>query len=81
MESLVKAGERIFNAERLFLVRAGLNKKDDTLPSRLTSEPMPAGPAKGQICELDRMLPMYYQLRGWDDEGRPTRKKLEELGL
>ncbi len=81
VEGLARAGERIFNAERLFLLRAGFGAKDDTLPPRFTSEPMPAGPAKGQVCELDRMLPVYYKVRGWDKEGRPTKGKLKELGL
>jgi len=81
VDSLVKAGERIFNAERLFLVRAGFSWKDDALPPRITKEPLPTGPAKGHVCELDRMLPKYYEFRGWDEEGMPTKEKVEELGL
>ncbi len=80
-DELMKAGERIWNMERLFNLKAGLTGKDDTLPPRLLKEPIPSGPSKGEVCELDRMLPEYYQLRGWDEEGRPTKEKLEELGL
>jgi aldehyde:ferredoxin oxidoreductase len=80
-KGMMKTGERIFNLERLFNFRAGLTAKDDTLPPRMLKEPMPDGPAKGKVVELDRMLPEYYKLRGWDENGVPTQEKLEELGL
>jgi aldehyde:ferredoxin oxidoreductase len=80
-DDLMKAGDRIWNAEKLFNLTQGFGKKDDTLPPRILTEPMPAGPAKGKVCELDVMLPEYYQLRGWDAEGVPTAEKLSELGL
>ena len=73
MEELETAGERIVNAERLFLVRAGFSRKDDTLPPRMTSEPMPDGPAKGLVCHLEEMLDVYYRLRNWTDDGIPER--------
>jgi aldehyde:ferredoxin oxidoreductase len=80
-DEVLKAGERIWNLERLFILGAGITGKDDTLPPRMLEEPIPSGPSKGEVCELDRMLPEYYKLRGWDEEGRPTKEKLEELGL
>lgn len=79
--SLMKAGERIFNLERLFLLRSGFTAADDTLPKRMLEEPMPEGPAKGQVVELDKMLPEFYDLRGWDRQGVPTQEKLKDLGL
>jgi aldehyde:ferredoxin oxidoreductase len=75
------AGERIWNMERLFNLKAGFTKKDDTLPPRLLNEPMPDGPHKGRVVELDKMLPEYYSLRGWDEQGIPTDEKLQQLGL
>jgi aldehyde:ferredoxin oxidoreductase len=81
IEELEQAGERIFNAERLFLNRAGFSRKDDTLPPRITEEPMPDGPAQGHVCRLDDMLDPYYLLRGWDENGMTTEAKLKELGL
>ena len=77
----MKIGERILNIERLFNIRGGFGKKDDTLPKRFLSEPMPDGPGKGQTVELSKMLNEYYELMGWDKEGKPTTKKLKELGL
>ncbi|NIP27066.1 MAG: aldehyde ferredoxin oxidoreductase, partial [candidate division Zixibacteria bacterium] len=80
-KELARTGERIFNAERIFLVRAGFSAKDDKLPVRIVKEPLPGGPAKGMVCHLDEMLDAYYPERGWSPEGIPTAEKLEELGL
>jgi len=81
MEEMMRVGERIWNLERLFNLDAGFSKVDDTLPKRILEEPAPEGPAKGHVCELDKMLTEYYQLRGWDENGVPTKEKLSELNL
>jgi len=80
-EEVLKAGERIWNLERLFNIAAGFTSADDTLPPRLLKEPIPSGPAKGKVVELDKMLPEYYQVRGWSEEGIPTDDKLAELSI
>ena len=80
-ENVLQAGERIWNLERLFNLKAGITKADDTLPKRFLEEPMPVGPAKGLVCRLNEMLPEFYNLRGWDENGVPTKGKLAELGL
>jgi aldehyde:ferredoxin oxidoreductase len=78
-------GERINNLAAAFNVREGFSRKDDTLPERLLTEPLPGGASKGHFItrqELDLMLDEYYAARGWDKEtGAPTREKLTELGL
>ncbi len=79
-QELLMIGERVTNLERLILNRYGFDEKDDTLPERLTSEPMPDGPASGQVSKLSAMLPEYYELRGWE-HGKPGSEKLRELGL
>jgi len=79
-EELLMAGERIFNLEKLWNLRAGLTDKDDTLPTRLLKEAIPSGPSQGEVCDISRMLPQYYQLRGWSQSGKPTEQKLNELG-
>jgi aldehyde:ferredoxin oxidoreductase len=81
VDELLRAGARIWNLERQFNLRAGFSKKDDTLPPRLLSEPMPAGPAAGRTVPLEPMLKEYYRLRGWDAEGRPRKEQLAALGL
>lgn len=80
-QRLHDAGERIWNLERLFNLRAGLTAADDTLPPRLLNEPAPSGTARGKVCELDRMLPEYYAERGWTADGVPTEELLRRLDL
>nr|MDO8082574.1 aldehyde ferredoxin oxidoreductase family protein [Candidatus Freyarchaeota archaeon] len=74
-------GERINNLTRSFNAREGFTSKDDTLPYRSTNEPLPSGPFKGQVIKLGEMLPKYYKLCRWNENGIPTKEKLEELGL
>ena len=84
VEELQKVSERIFNLERCFNVREGKDRKDDTLPARFMEEPIPEGPSKGMITtkqELDTMLDEYYQIRGWNKNGIPTKETLDSLGL
>ncbi len=81
VETLLEAGDRIYTLERLFLCDAGFRRADDTLPRRMLEEPMPEGPAKGHVVELGDMLPEFYRLRGWDEDGVPSAEKLEALGL
>ena len=80
-ERLKQTGERIWNLERQFNLAAGLTAADDTLPKRLLEVPAPSGTARGKVAELDRMLPEYYELRGWTPDGVPTAQTLERLGL
>ena len=80
-ERMRETGERIWTLEKLFNLRAGLSKKDDTLPKRILEEPADVGTGKGLVCRLDEMLPEYYELSGWDAEGVPTAATLARLGL
>jgi aldehyde:ferredoxin oxidoreductase len=84
-EELMITGERINNIARLFNVREGLSRKDDTLPWKIMNVPIPdEGPSKGAYvsqAELDLLLDDYYEIRGWDKNGNPTPEKLKELGL
>ncbi len=81
IDSLLEAAERVYTLERMFLLKAGFSRADDTLPKRMLEEPMPEGPAKGHVVELDVMLPEYYRERGWNEDGMPTAGKLASLGL
>jgi aldehyde:ferredoxin oxidoreductase len=78
---LIRVGERVWNLERLYNLREGFSRADDTLPRRLLAEPVPEGPSKGWVSHLPEMLDEYYRFRGWDENGVPTDRKLEELGL
>ena len=81
MERCMLVGERIWNLEREFNLKAGFTGKDDTLPPRLLNEPAPSGPSKGAVVKLGVMMPQYYEVRGWSAEGVPTGATLARLGL
>jgi aldehyde:ferredoxin oxidoreductase len=74
-ETLDPLGERIWNLEKLFNMRAGVEK--DSLPPRITKEPR----VKNRVVPLDKLLPEYYEMRGWDKDGVPTKEKLKKLKL
>ncbi|MFH2099859.1 MAG: aldehyde ferredoxin oxidoreductase C-terminal domain-containing protein, partial [Pseudomonadota bacterium] len=74
----LQAGERGYNLERLFNLREGMGSKEDKLADRFTREALPGG---GAPVDLSKMLPPYYRLRGWDAQGRPTKKTLARLDL
>ncbi len=84
-DAFMMAGERIFNLEKMFNIREGFTRKDDTLPDRFFTEPFTVGPEKG--ATLDRqdfaeMMDAFYLDREWDVKTtRPSDKKLEQLGL
>ncbi len=79
--SLLKAGERIYNLEKLYNLEAGVKPEEDTLPPRLLNDAIEEGASKGMVNKLDILLPEYYSERGWDEKGIPTESKLKELGI
>lgn len=80
-DELLEAGDRIYNLERMFNLDAGIKPEEDTLPKRLLEDAIPEGPSKGHVHRLSELLPKYYEARGWDEKGIPTKEKLEALGL
>lgn len=82
LEEILKTGERIFNLQRVFNIRHGHTVDMDTLPKRFTHEPLSEGVAKGEVVDLNEMLPLYYELRDWNPRtGLPSLEKLKSLGL
>ncbi len=78
----IAIGERGVNLARAFGARDGFGRKEDSLPARFLTEPLPSGLAKGHVVTgLEEMLGRYYILCGWDDDGVPTPEKLRSLGL
>ncbi len=77
--------QRVWNLTRLFNVREGFTRKDDTLPERLFTEASTRGPSNGQVVERDafeKMLDEYYEIVGWDKTtGIPTDARVRELGI
>lgn len=77
-------GERVNNLARVFNIREGFTRGDDTFPERILTEPIREGGSKGcyiSLDELNKMLDEYYTARGWTPEGVPTEEKLLSLGL
>jgi len=80
-KEVMRIGERIWNVQKLFNLKVGYTKHDDTLPRRLLTEPLKEGAPTGRVWQREPLLDEYYAARGWDTEGVPTTEKLRELGL
>lgn len=80
-EKMLEVGERIWNMEREFNLAAGITAKDDNLPKRLLKDAAKTGPATGKVNDLGKMLPKYYEVRGWTPDGVPTGETRKRLGL
>ncbi len=80
-EDMLKIGERIYNLERLFNLKAGISPDQDTLPDRFIEEEMPEGPNKGAVVLLGKLLPEYYKVREWNEDGTIPEEKLKELDI
>ena len=84
IDELKKVGARAWTMERLFNLREGLSKKDDTLPERLFTTPIHDGPSKGAVvnkADFDNELEAYYEAWGWTKDGVPTTESLDRLGI
>jgi aldehyde:ferredoxin oxidoreductase len=84
VDGLKQVGERVWTIERLFNLREGLSKKDDTLPDRLFTLPIHDGPSKGAVvnrADFDNELLEYYAAWGWSSDGVPTSETMERLGM
>jgi aldehyde:ferredoxin oxidoreductase len=80
-EEMFRIGERIWNLQRMFNLKAGIGSEEDALPHRFTDEPLTGGPPSGQVWRGSEMLPDYYRVRGWDEDGVPRRDTLQKLGI
>jgi aldehyde:ferredoxin oxidoreductase len=79
----MKVGERRLNLLRAFNAREGAGAESDTVPPKL-SVPLKGGKSDGVAVtaeEVEDAKALYYQMVGWDENGRPTRAKLDELAL
>lgn len=81
VDEFMLMGERIYNLKRMYNVRHGVSRKDDSLPLRITTSRRNTGGAAFNLPHLGEMLNQYYQARSWDEFGIPTDAKLVELGL
>ena len=79
-QDILKIGERVFNLQRAFNNRFGVTREDDVLPLRVMT-PQIGGPNEGVVMNFSDQLIEYYEARGWETDGRPSKAKLKELGL
>ncbi len=80
LSELIEIGERIFNLKRLFNIQCGITKEDDRIPIKLRT-PLSNGRARNKVLNIDLLLKEYYNFRGWDEGGKPTKEKLKSLNL
>lgn len=80
VSDLMKIGERSFNLKRVLNCNWSVSSKDDKLPRRLL-EPLQNGGTYGHVPDMDLMLKEYYELRGWNADGRPSESTLRELEI
>lgn len=81
MDEFVLAGERIFNLKRMYNVKCGISRKDDTLPPRILNSTRGEGGAADHLPPLNQMLFEYYEARGWSEFGIPTPETVKRVGL
>lgn len=80
---LLNVGRRTWTTTRLFNIREGFDRTDDQLPRKFT-QPLQGGPADGSTVtddEFEILLQLYYHLRGWSSDGRPTDQVLQDLQI
>ncbi|MHA1324261.1 MAG: aldehyde ferredoxin oxidoreductase family protein, partial [Candidatus Helarchaeota archaeon] len=83
-QQLMERSEGIYNITRAINLRRGVTRKDDYPPPRVFKDPIPKGPFKGEVLDLkqyEKILDIYYELRGWDTQGIPKKETLIKLGL
>jgi aldehyde:ferredoxin oxidoreductase len=82
VDNVKEVGERIMCQERLFNMREGITRRDDSLPMRLLNEPKPDGPTKGAVVPLEQLKDDFYRAMGYDlATGNPTDSVLSRLGI
>lgn len=80
MWKMLGIGKRIHVLERYMNTREGIARKDDTLPGRLLNEGRISDP-KHRAVPLEKMLPHYYKVRGYDENGIPKDRTLRKLKI
>jgi aldehyde:ferredoxin oxidoreductase len=74
LEDLLEASNRVFELTRLINAKLGITRKDDNLPYKVWANPPLTGPNRGRVIDRDeyqRLLSLYYDRRGWSEDGVP----------
>jgi aldehyde:ferredoxin oxidoreductase len=79
LDQLLKRSNDLYDLTRAINIKLGVSKKDDYPPERCFSTPIPSGPQAGKVLdreEYENILALYYQRRGWDENGQPDMKAI-----
>ena len=82
LEQLLELSNDIYDLTRLMNTRLGITRKDDSLPYKVWANPPLTGPNAGTVIDrqdFQRLLSLYYQKRGWNDDGIPPAAVAEKL--
>ena len=74
LEELLERSNEVYDLTRLINVRLGASRRDDSLPYKVWAKPPLTGPTAGRVIdqeEFKRVLGLYYQKRGWGEDGNP----------
>jgi aldehyde:ferredoxin oxidoreductase len=79
--SLMLSGEKMFNLKHQINLKRGLDSSSDYLHERFTTLKRNYGPAANHLPPAEKMIKDYYRIRGWEDDGRISKEKLQKLDL
>jgi aldehyde:ferredoxin oxidoreductase len=81
---IMRWGERRIHLMRVYNNREGLTPADDRLPDRFYEEPITQGIKQGRRldrAEFERVVQVYYEMMGWDEQGVPRPATLYDYDL
>jgi len=83
VEELLRIGERVANLRQAFNMREGIDLSHMKVPGRILGKPpQEVGPVAGREVDMKTLAGDYLTAMDWDvDTGKPSKKKLVELGL
>jgi len=83
LKEALDLGERIAAMGRIYNYREGLSAKDDKMPKRFFGGTQDGALEDGGVDEaaMDRAVKSFYAMMDWDEDGKPTQAKLDELGI
>ncbi len=82
LKDLLERSRRVYDLTRLINNKLGISKKDDYPPERCFNQPILSGPFAGKKLDreiYEQHLKLYYQARGWDEQGRVKKEQEEEF--
>jgi len=82
LQDLLEKSSALYDLTRLVSVKLGVSRKDDQPPDRTFDQPILTGPQKGKRVDrkdFNKLLELYYEKRGWDEEGLPPREREQEF--